>query len=470
MGYDERKDTFDDEFEVVDLDEDAGEPRRWWRGLVQGEHLSRWSRLALLGLSALVLLVVGWLLWPNLVLLAQSALPRPAAQTKVVGMDVTPVADVGHGSVVATFSLGDMVIARINVPFKGSESRIVAVRRESGNVAWESQPTIMNMGVEDGKLWVQENDHSLNGISERDGSLVWHTVLPQDAQPEATISGLLLAMDSSQRWSAYQVADGSLQWHYNGGGVIQAVDRGQGVLYFEHVQSGKGLLLTGVRMSDGKVVWQSTRDVKELPIHVVAANGVVYSLGSDAVLTAVRVRDNRELWRRSLPHTDLLEEVADGKLYIVSSQDGTLTAIDTMTGAQQWRYDVDGTPVVVAVQSQVIYLKTDQSLMALNSRTGNLQWHYETHMTLSDVQIQDGRIYAISDQQGSVMVLDIRDGSLQWQYMIGTGAVPSWQPQGYVAQIEQGVIYLVLNHNTSLSALSVLDKETLWQTSLTTTG
>ncbi|GCE05738.1 hypothetical protein [Dictyobacter aurantiacus] len=93
------------------------------------------------------------------------------------------------------------------------------------------------------------------------------------------------------------------------------------------------------------------------------------------------------------------------------------------------RVIVRGTPVVVAAQSQAIYLRTDQGVTALNLRDGSLLWHY-----------------TIGNSDGAA------------------------QPQGYVVQIQQGIIYLLFNRNTSLSALRVLDKEILWHTPLTLAG
>lgn len=464
LGYDERKDLFDDEFEVVDLDEDEGVrgPRRWWTGLVQGQRFSRRSSLALLALSMVGLLAVGGLLWPNLVLISQSLLPRPVVQASDLIVRTRPKP--GQGPVVSTFSLGDMMIAKIFIPLSGSGARIVALRHASGQVAWESQATILNMGVEDGKLWVQEQDHSLNGISGKDGSLIWRTGLSGDTQVLAALGGLLYVEDSQQRLSAYQIADGSLQWRYDGGGAVLAVD--QGLVYVEHILANSGPFLTALRVGDGKVVWQST-SLKALPVRVLVANGVVYSYGEDAGLTAVRVRDNRVLWRRALQQRDRLEAVAAGMVYVASDQNSTVMALNGQTGAPLWRYTLGGTSVV-AVRQQVIYLKTDQSVTALNTNKGTLIWHYETSASISDVQIQDGRMYAISGLQGIVNAISIRDGDLLWHYDIGDDSSTSAQPQGYVARIEQGVVYVVLNHDISLNAVRVLDKEKLWHTSLAT--
>ncbi|WP_126551636.1 outer membrane protein assembly factor BamB family protein [Dictyobacter kobayashii] len=361
-------------------------------------------------------------------------------------------------------------MAKVLVPGSGTAAHLVAVRRESGQVVWESQATILDAGALDGKLWVMETDHSLNGISERDGSLVWHTQLGADTQVVSEEGALLYVQNSRQDLMAYRVADGLLQWQAADAGQLLKVDQGLVYTYQGLVavpskkQASASKYLMALRVSDGHSVWVAT-SLKSMPLAVKIANGVVYSYGASAVLTAIRVSDNRLLWRRPMGPQESLIEVAGGLVYIENAQISELVVLNAQTGAPAWRY-LSGNASVVAVQPQMVYLRDTQGITALNTRNGSLVWLYETSIAISDVQLQGGSIYVVSEQDGVVNAVNGRNGNLLWHYDIGDPGHSYSNARGYVVQIDQGVVYLVLHNDTSLNALSVLDREILWHTSL----
>lgn len=127
--------------------------------------------------------------------------------------------------------------------------------------------------------------------------------------------------------------------------------------------------------------------------------------------------------------------VADGTVFVsydVQNERGGVTAIDTVSGEEQWTVEFDDTqqwssPTVV---DETVYVGTGDgsieretaSMYALDAATGDEQWHFETGGNVtSSPTVADGTVY-FGTQSGdlSCYALDASDGEQQWRTSIGS--------------------------------------------------
>ncbi|GCE27292.1 hypothetical protein KDA_27760 [Dictyobacter alpinus] len=465
MHNDEEQDLFDDEFEIMDLEGEEGKGRVWpWSHVLQGQRFSRRLSRYLLFLTLLVAVIGLVVLGPNLAFVSRqlfAGAPTPVSTVGAVDKE-QPAADVPGFSMVTTASLGDLIIVRTAPQVQNAAGRIVALSRTTGQMRWESQPTILAMGVEDGKLWVQETDNSLNGISERDGSLVWKRDLPAGSIVVGVRDGLIYVQNSRLDLAVYHIADGSLQW--KAATVGRLMQFGAGMVYVVHVYSRAVSILQALHASDGKIVWQYTLPL--VPQSLAMDKDIVYISGMNNLLVVVRVGTEQPLWQLQLRPGDIVAQVVAGRVYLELAGHERLDVLDGRTGAPAWNFQQTGL-ALVSVQQDRTYVQLPQGVAVLSTRNGQMIWSYGTSITQPEIQLHNNIVYASSIQDGVINAMDARSGQLLWHYAVfSTNNKPASQPAS-VVRIEDSVLYLVVKNNLSLRALSIPQTAQLWQTPLT---
>ena len=188
----------------------------------------------------------------------------------------------------------------------------------------------------------------------------------------------------------------------------------------------------------------------------------------------------RRAWRPQFDDMDKLEfdksysPVVWGRHLIVASMtNDTVTAYDTRTGSQQWRFFADG-PLRLApvVHEGLVYVGSDDGLLyCLDAETGQLRWQFragpEDRRLLGNERlinmwpvrggpvVRDGTIYmaaSVWPLMGTfICALDAQTGEVEWMNS-GTGAVYQLHqhggarafggvaPQGYLSVNEDSLI------------------------------
>lgn len=109
--------------------------------------------------------------------------------------------------------------------------------------------------------------------------------------------------------------------------------------------------------------------------------------------------------------------VVDGTVYI-GSNDGSLYAIDLVTGQQKWTFETGG-PVVSspAVLNDSVYVgSNDHNVYAVDSQTGDERWHFETNgrisssPTVTDPEWYEGGLVFIGSDDGNLYYLNATTG------------------------------------------------------------
>lgn len=200
---------------------------------------------------------------------------------------------------------------------------------------------------------------------------------------------------------AIHAETGKQKWSYQTGGVVRsrpALDDANpdNYLYFA---SDDGFLY-GLNSADGTLFWR-------VDIGNVTDRSVREEIGSSPAPTGYD-------YVQSSP-------ALSGGIVYVGSADGSVHAINTLTGDVLWTYQtgaqVRATPVVI---DGTLYVGSwDMFMYALDAQTGALKWQTDVGgQVQSTALVHDNLVYTAS-RKASVVALDTTTGELVWEFDYG---------------------------------------------------
>lgn len=121
----------------------------------------------------------------------------------------------------------------------------------------------------------------------------------------------------------------------------------------------------------------------------VVADGIVYTMDSDSVITAFNLGTGAKLWRKPTVNEDLDSSNVGGglcweagTLYAVNGM-AELLALDAVNGTLRWRHSIDvparSAPTVA--EGRIFLITIDSKLLALSANDGHLLWSYQATQT-----------------------------------------------------------------------------------------
>ncbi len=172
------------------------------------------------------------------------------------------------------------------------------------------------------------------------------------------------------------------------------------------------------------------------------ADGLVYVGSADGTFYAADLRTGRERWRFDTEGHQLesakfgydrrtiqSSPVIAGDLVVFGARDGFLYALDRRTGRERWRYDykiswVNSSP---AVADGIVYVGTSDAhfVNALDAATGAEKWRFATKGIVWSSPAVAGDVIVIGEGGGLVHVLDRATGAERWQLQLGGGIFSS---------------------------------------------
>ena len=191
----------------------------------------------------------------------------------------------------------------------------------------------------------------------------------------------------------------------------------------------------------GAVVWlhQNTHN-----LGVLAQAGAIYSFyvdkpttfssGSQVGLRALSVSDGSVLWDQPLASDDAAYLSYQSTLTIGAiTQNAYLLDGPNFTNAQGWNlsdqalWTTTGTETytVLTPGKEAVYLASGGSVTALDSATGKQDWHVPGPGDIASMEATDGGIYGVSKLNTTLYALSISTGQLLWNYK-------AYQFHGYV--------------------------------------
>ena len=166
---------------------------------------------------------------------------------------------------------------------------------------------------------------------------------------------------------------------------------------YTHTRQGDREVISCLRPQDGHVIWQEGyaapytvnsaaaahgKGVKSTPT---VADGRIYTFGISGRLSCFDAKTGKPQWHKEFGSPDFgvaMSPVVEGHLVIAhvgGNEHGALTAFDTATGAEKWKWTGDGpayaSPIVVDLGGiRQVVTQSRSNIVGVSAATGELLW------------------------------------------------------------------------------------------------
>ncbi|HJQ29015.1 MAG TPA: PQQ-binding-like beta-propeller repeat protein [Rubrobacter sp.] len=230
---------------------------------------------------------------------------------------------------------------------------------------------------------------------------------------EPVVTGDTLLVASGETLHAVHLPDGEPLWQFEGGVSFRPpVAAGEKVLWLS--ASGNSHTLRALDLGTGKVLWEAP----------VSSTGGVVVRGRTAYAnpaSAFDLETGRPLWHAetgsSASGGPALSEPGDVLFAGAGGGQGSVVAVDTRSGDQLWRAELEGEIVDPSdrlwISDDVLVVPTfSGDVIALDSSTGEKLWRYEPPLPrLGNVTVDRGSVW-FALQNGEVLALDAESGKV----------------------------------------------------------
>jgi eukaryotic-like serine/threonine-protein kinase len=226
-----------------------------------------------------------------------------------------------------------------------------------------------NAAMDDERVYVGLQVRGIRALSRKTGEPVWQEPNDITHAPLAVDEQLLIAMPEEVR--ALDPGTGAMRWtrpleKQLATGMVASKEL---ALLIDHAG-----MLVAIRARDGKEVWR--RSLGATSVHPPARlepDHLVLTL-SDGRVLALDDRTGETIWERSLPGT--LSAPATGRDRVfVGSTNNFFYALDAENGDERWRWRTGGDVVGSAAAGERVYFASfDNVLRAVNRDNGNQLW------------------------------------------------------------------------------------------------
>jgi len=300
-------------------------------------------------------------------------------------------------------------------------------------------------------VFIGSNDHHLYCLRRDSGRVLWAFDAKSAVASSPTVfAGMVAFTTADGHLMALDGATGRLRWRLATGPTVPFPwGYESGDIWTSSPTYADGLLLAGagdgglyaVDARSGKLRWrmQTAGRVRSTPA---VSEGLVYVGSADGTFYAADLRTGRERWRFDTEGHQLQSAkfgfdrrtiqsspVVAGDLVVFGARDGFLYALDRATGRERWRYDykiswVNSSP---AVADGVVYVGTSDAhfVNALDLATGTEKWRFTAQGIVWSSPAIAGDVVVIGEGGGLLHVLDRATGAERWQLPLAGGIFSS---------------------------------------------
>ncbi|MFV2172575.1 protein kinase domain-containing protein [Actinomadura sp. LOL_011] len=212
---------------------------------------------------------------------------------------------------------------------------------------------------------------------------------------------------------AVDAGTGAKKWSRTAGRLVGGLAAAGGTVYYSSItDDGRARHLYALDARTGEQRWKVRLegDVRNREVSLTVANGVVYGVREDGVLSA-RDLNGRLLWNHQTEIEDFDDvetpAIADGIVYLGGNghnAGGEVVAVDARTGKELWRYDTGALTAPPTVEDGTVYADNDEGrLHLLDARTGD---------SLGGLRLADGS-NANAAVAGGIVYFDAGDERLR---------------------------------------------------------
>jgi outer membrane protein assembly factor BamB len=211
----------------------------------------------------------------------------------------------------------------------------------------------------------------------------------------------------------------------------------------------------------------------------VVAEGLIFTLDTDGVITAFDVSNGKQKWRQETAQGEKDSgclggglAYASGKLYITNGCK-TLVALNPATGAMTWKTDLraPARSAPTVADDKVYVITLDNHLLVFSAADGTPLWNYagvaeETNLLGSASPAADKGLVILPLSSGELLALRPENGQVVWEDNLSAvrrlGALSSIADIRGLPVIDQGVVFAV-SYSGRFVALDVISGRRLWQ-------
>lgn len=212
----------------------------------------------------------------------------------------------------------------------------------------------------------------------------------------------------------------------------------------------------------------------------VVADGLVFAMDSEAVVSARRVEDGRVVWRSDIePESEDDGNWGGGVSYdlgkvFAGTGFAQVIALDARTGQELWRTAVSGPmrSAPTAFGGKVYAITKDNQLFALDAETGEVDW---THTGIEETAgligsaspAVDGDIVIVPYSSGEIFALRAENGQQLWSDNLAAirrvDAVSALADIRGRPVVDRGRVYAI-SHSGRMVAIDLASGRRVWET------
>ena len=280
-----------------------------------------------------------------------------------------------------------------------ARGRVSAWDAASGRSVWRTDTDADitgGVGAGGGLVLAGTGDGEVIALDQATGGVAWRTQLTSEVLSRPRLAGdRVVARTLDGKLYGLDAASGEARWVHDGG-VPALTVRGAGAPVIE-----SGVAITGfdngrvaaVRSATGELVWEGLvadprgrselERLADVDTEAVVEGGVVYAASYERAVAAFDAETGRPLWRRNIASRSGL--AADADLVYVADTDGSVQALDRVSGAGVWTQAslagrapawpvVHGAYVAVTdIEGYVHWLRREDGRPAARTRSGEGQ-------------------------------------------------------------------------------------------------
>lgn len=283
--------------------------------------------------------------------------------------------------------------------------------------------------IAEGTVYFTSDDNSLYAVEAQTGRETWRfdmgkALLPRAPIPEgwdymqsspAVAEGVVYVGAANPNFYAVDAGTGQEKWRFEAGLYVRSSPAVvNGVVYFGDWR-GKVFALDA---QTGQEKWNFDTGRPVVPSPTVV-DGVVYVGSKSPCVYALDAQSGQKRWCFSYPSEIAWVEssaaVANGTVYVGSSDWMRLNALDAVTGQLKWYFSTKGDPwCSPAVAEGVVYIgATGGYFYAVDAETGRELWRVKTGPALKTTDVRfDGGVVSSPTVVERVVYFGSLDGNL----------------------------------------------------------
>lgn len=268
--------------------------------------------------------------------------------------------------------------------YTGVSSSFQCVDAYTGTVLWTTNNlhTYESPAVVEDKVYINEYQTGLTCVDAATGQRQWTFPLTSIYSAPTVVNDLIYVSTGQDKHLYCVDTEGNELWNFTASQSIYttpAVSDDKVYISASRINGGTSQICC-VDASTGSDIWKYDHE-QEAPVSLTVYDDRVY-VASDYSILCLDAQGNGDglttlLWDETLEagSKPTMIAAADGRLYF--SHVNRVYCLNAATGAEHFRFDLDGDMVPPAVTDQYVYVGGGQNMYCLDGTLGSLIWQYD---------------------------------------------------------------------------------------------